>query len=497
MNAFSRPRRILAAAILLSVGAAGAARAEEPDKGTLHLGWSTRSITPDKPVALAGQFHKRISTHVEAPIMATALALETRAGDRVIDQAIMISCDLVAIRERIQSLLRERLEGKLPGFDLRKLFLSATHTHTAPVTRSGKSSWYEVNDKGVMKPDEYVEFLVGRLTEAAVEAWKSRRPGGVNWGLGYAVVGLNRRMVYADGRSVMYGRNTTPDFRSVEGYEDHGVETLFFWNEEKKLTGVAVNVACPSQVVEGRRYLSSDFWHDVREVLRERYAKDLHILAWTGAAGDQSPHHQYRRRADTRMRKLHGGVSETRAIAIRIADAVDYAYHAVRKEILTEVAFAHHVEDLVLPARRVTEKEYRSAKAVFDRHAAIPEEKRKSRDLSRMRWHKRVMDRYERAKEVTTYAMELHALRLGDIAIATNPFELYIDYGIQMKTRSKALQTFIVQLACASGAYLPTEKAVRGGGYSAIVESSLVGPKGGRVLVDRTVTVLNGMWKQN
>ena len=43
---------------------------------------------------------------------------------------------------------------------------------------------------------------------------------------------------------------------------------------------------------------------------------------------------------------------------------------------------------------------------------------------------------------------------------------------------------------------LPTEKAVRGGGYSAVVESSLVGPRGGRVLVDRSLTVMNGMWKR-
>jgi hypothetical protein len=90
--------------------------------------------------------------------------------------------------------------------------------------------------------------------------------------------------------------------------------------------------------------------------------------------------------------------------------------------------------------------------------------------------------------------MELHALRLGEVAIVTNPFELFLDYGIRMQTRSRALQTFVIQLACGDGGYLPTERAVAGGGYSAVAESVMVGPAGGRILVDRTVGVLNGFW---
>lgn len=63
--------------------------------------------------------------------------------------------------------------------------------------------------------------------------------------------------------------------------------------------------------------------------------------------------------------------------------------------------------------------------------------------------------------------MELHPLRIGDVAIATNAFEPYTDYGIQIKARSPALQTFMIQLA-GPGTYLPTERAVQGGGYSAM-----------------------------
>ena len=52
--------------------------------------------------------------------------------------------------------------------------------------------------------------------------------------------------------------------------------------------------------------------------------------------------------------------------------------------------------------------------------------------------------------------------------------------------------TFIVQTACQTCGYLPTEKAVKGGGYSA--DKFIVGPKGGQVLVNETLKHINAMW---
>ncbi len=82
------------------------------------------------------------------------------------------------------------------------------------------------------------------------------------------------------------------------------------------------------------------------------------------------------------------------------------------------------------------------------------------------------------------------------MVICTNPFELFADYGVQMKARSPAAQTFVVQLAGGpgSGSYLPTERAVGGGGYSAIVQSNPIGPQGGQMLVERTVEAINSLW---
>jgi hypothetical protein len=50
----------------------------------------------------------------------------------------------------------------------------------------------------------------------------------------------------------------------------------------------------------------------------------------------------------------------------------------------------------------------------------------------------------------------------------------------------------LVQIAGQDCGYLPTERAVKGGGYSA--ENYRVGPQGGQVLVDETVKQINALF---
>jgi hypothetical protein len=472
-------RCILALAVASALGAA-------PAGGELLIGWASADITPDRPAPLAGQFHTRVSKSVHDPILATVLALEGRGGGS--GQAILVACDLVVIVPTLEAALRERVKERLPDFDSAKLVLNATHTHTAPETRDGV---YEI-PAGVMTPAEYRAFAVERIVPAIEQAWKGRKPGGVSWSLGRAVVGYNRRSSYANGTAQMYGRTDRPDFRRMEGYEDHGLELLYLWDAQNKLTGVVINVACPSQVVEGEYYISADFWHDVRKLMGERHAERPFVYPMVGAAGDQSPHPQFRKRAEQRLRERLG-MTECEEIAHRIVDAVDYALPAARKDIRQRVPFVHKVEDLRLPVRAISGAEAATARQEYEQYMKLPETDR-TRHV-RLRRAKDVMARYERQSTEPYYPMRMHAVRLGDIAIVTNPFELYLDFGIQMKARSPAEQTFVVQLA-GGGTYLPTAKAVAGGHYGAEAASNMVGPEGGQLLVDRTVDAIEALWKE-
>jgi hypothetical protein len=273
-----------------------------------------------------------------------------------------------------------------------------------------------------------------------------------------------------------------PKFRGIEGGEDHGLELLFFWDKQKKLLATGINVECPSQEVEGRSTINADFWHDVREQL-----KGMFVLGWPGACGDLSPHRMYRKAAEERMLKLRG-LTCTQDIGRRISREVKDVCELTKRDIHTDVPFAHKVEDLALPVRKVTEKE------VAEAQKEIEALKKKDDKSSRGAWFQRTIDRFQTQDKEPTFTVEVHVLRIGDIAIATNPFELFHDYGTQMKARSKAEQTFVIELTGGWGRYLPTTRAVAGGGYSAVVQSSMIGPEGGQGLVDRTVEMINAMW---
>jgi len=460
---------------------------------TLHVGAASTSIPPDKPVAVSGQMSTRIAREVQTEVQANALAMESREGNETHDQAIFVACGVVYIPEEVSKKARELLASRVPDFDIKKLIMSATHTHTGPVMREGK---YKILDEDVMRPADYAEFLAGRIADVAETAWKARKPAKVGWGMGDAVIGYNRRSFFADGHGQMYGDISIDDFRGIEGPEDHAVEVLFFWDENDALMATAINVVCPAQEVESLSVVNADYWHPVREALRQQYGDNLVVLGWCGAAGDQNPypHILYRKSAEERMRRLRGDGNET---ARRIVRAVNEAYEVVKNDRHADVPLVHSVQTIHLPMRLVTEAEYAEAKAGFQQAAdqIAKDPKSKDRMHGRMIFHKRTIERFEaQAKEPEpTYEMELHVLRLGDVVVCTNPFELFTEYGIRIKGRSKAIQTFLVQLA-GHGWYLPTEQAVRGGSYSAVVASCRVGPEGGQMLVDRTVEAINKLF---
>ncbi|WP_157962782.1 hypothetical protein [Chitinophaga deserti] len=466
----------------------------------LLMGWAVEDITPQGSAVLFGQYYGRPAQYVESPLTATACAMESAGGK---EQAILISIDLIWCPAPLLAQLKKILHTTLPEFDSQFLVVNATHTHSAPA------------------PDidtPYGQLLLEKLNAVAVAAWQRRRPAAVGNALGYAVAGHNRRVRYADGSAEMYGATDRPDFTGIEGPSDSALDLLFCWNDASQLTGIFINVPCPSQVTEAKYYISADFWSVVRKLLRQQFGEGVQLLAQCGAAGDISPRNLLRAYTpdEPNMWDLPGMT----AIGERIAHAVIMAYPAAESKRQRLPLFKHTATSIQLPFRTVTDQEYASAKAIvseirsrepedpaspdtaFNRFLADIKTKEaiseygpwdnKNSDYGILRKQEIILEQYIRHREQPFYPTPLHVIRIGDAVIATNPFELFVDYGVRIRCRSKAAHTFVVQLCNDYGDYLPTQLAIEGGGYSAI--ATPIGPNGGSVLVEETIRLINSMY---
>jgi len=460
----------------------------------LFVGTAETSITPDRPVALEGQFRLRISQGVDSPITANVVVLESRDGENVLDRAVMVSADLVHLPTELLQAVRHVVAERNPELDSNKIFISVTHTHTAPVVQVGNF----VLPPDVMTIEEYNEFFVGQVASAIAEACEKLQPGSAAWGLGFAQVAYNRRTSYHDGHASMYGPVHVPGYKGPEGPEYQGIPVLFFFDSAGKPLAAAVNVWCPSQEVEGTSRISADFWHPTRLRIKEKLGPEIVVLGWCGPSGDQSPHRRMQQAAEDRMRKLRGIESWLDEFARRIADSVLDTYDLVKEDRHADACLMHQTEIVRLPGWKLPEAEIDRIRAARDELAAdLAEHPEKASSLSRpISWRTQTVERFKQiaASEDGCYPTEIHVLRIGDVAVCTNQFELFTEYGLRILARSPAHLTFVVQLV-GPAYYLPTAEAVRGGSYSAIPESCAVGPEGGDALVDATVERIGGMWK--
>ena len=489
---------------------------------TLKIGWGRRDIAIDEPVSIPGQAYMRISQKILDPLYATALCID--GGQEAV---IFCTCDTISIRNNVTEPIRELVHSMRPDLPTEAIILCATHTHTCPTT--GDTPQTTPDGQPIYPGSKYRAFFIRQAADAIVEAWDNRAEGGFSYGYGYAVVSHSRRVVYRDdfslrspagqlapnGRGVMYGNTADDQFSHYEAGADHFLNAMFTFDKENKLTGIVVNVPCPSQIGENLTMLSADYWHDVRQAVAKEFGENVYVLPQCAAAGDLSPRILHYKQAQARRMALKYGLSydpaagntlnkilsERYDIAQRILEGLRDIYSWAKKDIQTQVTVTHKTEVLQLPKRMITDQEKQWCEDTIryldtqleEKKTGTPEEIRKAVSIhtSITGRNKRAIAKWEAQKNEPDLPMECHVVRIGDMAFATNRFELYMDFMHRIQARSPFTQTFVVQLAGSEGStYLPTERGVQNKGYSASIFCNVVGPEGGQVLVEETVRML-------
>ncbi len=480
-------------------------------KRELLAGFGEADITPDgRIIELYGQYYRRISEGIHSRLKTVVLYLEQEER-----RSVIVSLDVTSVPSEFCEKISKAVCGVLKGISPAEVIINATHTHNAASLGWGRS-WWELHPEAVTV-EEFGGFVEGSILQAVQDAYGSRKPAAVGCSTQYSCAGHPRRAVYAGGTAEMYGDTSRPDFTGMEGGEDSGFELMYFFDERKQLFGAVVNAACPSQVMEARRVISSDYMGALREKLKGEYGEDFKTVCQVSAAGCQSPRDLTRNDASLLDFWGEKGVE---VIAERMSRAVKEGALAARGSMDYKPELLHKKKRIKLPLRRVSYGDFRAASEKMERlekekdsgtayREFCDEVKRNENIKDRpgpydnklhhfvdIRRNEAIIKRYEEQRKNPFVEIEFHCLRLGQAAFATNPFELFLEYGQRIKSRSIAERTFLIQLANGSCSYLPSKTAELNGGYGGEIMNGKVGSEGGSMLVDESVDCIAGLFQR-
>ena len=99
------------------------------------------------------------------------------------------------------------------------------------------------------------------------------------------------------------------------------------------------------------------------------------------------------------------------------------------------------------------------------------------------------------ARGATTCAVELTGISFGDVAIVTNPAELFVEFGIEIKERSPFAVTLVAELTNGYCGYVGPEPAFAQGGYEVqrTVHTCRLSKESGRRMTDASVELLTDL----
>ena len=434
----------------------------------LKVGAAEVDFTPAPGLQLVGQMHVRRGAYVRDPLMANAVAF--RQGRTAV---VLVSVDICimddAFVRRVQKTF-ERRTGCAGG----RLLLHATHCHVAP------GVFRLLNDE----PDPaFVARLEDAIITAAGRALEGAAAADVFSGAGIMErLGWNRRAMYADGSSRMYGNSDQPGFIGMEGPRDPTLNVLVARDASGAVRAVLVNFATHPNCVESESFYSADLAGEVRRQLKALLGPDVVVAYLTGAGANTAPSILDPHDPQQLWRGESGLRRSGLYLAGEAAKAIAVAVHPMQAPTL---AVAETVERIPL------------------RHWPKPEEPNFPEPLRKGGTWPDATEYYERARRqwkrrlttLSPWSVRLHAIRIGDTAICTNPAELFVEFGLAMRAASPARVTFVTELTDGYCGYVPTPLAFSRGGYETWpAPSSQLAPQAGLQIVRATGSLLQNLF---
>lgn len=451
---------------------------------TLKAGAAKADITPAMGTQIDGDIGRyRPTEEVRDPIYARALVLE-QEGRRF----CLLSMDLLSITHEWSDRVRQRLSDRF-GFPREAVAVHVTQTHSAPslgklmlsdrLPAVQKYPWLQG-----LNNEDYCPMALERIEKAVAAALSQLQPVRV----GYASeldgrVAFNRRYVMRDGTATMFGGRKRQEILHIEGPADPEVGVLAFTNAAGTHTALLLHHTSHPTHGYPQRFISADWPGLWCERIEPELKGGLPLIV-NGCCGNV--HHANvldPTQVDTAERMVQL-LSET---ARKAMGKLNYEH---------QLKLDWRSQTIPLPFREVPKEKFDKAKALIAEH---PEPMWLDEAKTRVDWAwcyaASMLDLEEMVTTQPHFEYEVQALRVGDVGIVVLIGEPFVEGQLEIKMRSPAKRTYVAHMSNGYAGYIPTPRALKGGGYETdVCVSSKFAPEALGMIVEASIQLLNQLF---
>lgn len=452
--------RLVVAIIALGWSASGihTVSAAEPKADvvgrTFSVGGAYADITPDRGMPNYN------GEHLEPDKDATPLRVQAVVLADGTTKVAIISADCTFLGNVEVKKIREALQ-KHCGLAPDHVCIAATHSHASPATTASFLT-------GELPDPAYIDLLVDQTCKAVEQAISKLRPALIAAAsIRAPPIGACRRRIDSSGQAYMPG--TEPKSKSSlksENPIDEHMQYAVFEDLDGKPLAAMFNFSCHNNMVH--RVFSADYFGRAGDALRAKLG-DIATVMLAAPCGDV-------------------GYQKSKYASDRDAG------RAIAEAILTSYPHQPRINGDPLAVRSVVrqipDRPYDPAVYIYDNGRGSSD---KAKESFR---HRYTPEEAAVKKQGATHCdVEIQAIAFGDIAIVTNPAELFSIYSAKIKEASPFKVTFVSELSNGYCGYVPTTEAFEHGGYETYrtVNTSRLAKDAGDRIMQESIDLLRAV----
>ncbi len=437
---------------LLSLRVLGAAPDAKPPARIFRAGAFAIDITPlELPVLVNGNMSAVLADTVNDRLHARCLVLDdgTSQAAIVIVDSCMIPRDLLDDAKELAS--------QATGIPTSRMLISSTHTHSAP------SSY---GCLGTDADPKYIKFLPPQIAKGIAQAHKNLAPARIGWGMGRDAKNVaNRHWVMKPGVAptnrfggtkedtvMMHPGHNNPNAVRPAGPVDPDVPVVSLQTLDGK--PIALLSAYSLHYV-GAKALSADYFAVFCDKIGEKIGADksddksrppfMAALANATSGDTWLMDYTQKERRTYDIPGVAEDVSSAAYAAFQKIEYFDWAPLVMEEKLLTlgvRMPNEQEVEQAKEVVKTLNGEKGKTLEEIYARETLLLHELPPTREL------------------------KLQAIRIGDLAIASIPNEVYGITGLTIKRESPIKTTFVIELANGCEGYLPPPELLKLGGYT-------------------------------